>query len=113
IAFLFSLVLAAYLGFANISLPHDKLIHFAMFFVMSFLFYWILEFKSQRIIRNCSFIICTIVGGIGSEFIQHVVAPERTFDWYDIVANVAGSIVAIVSSSYYHACTVRNKRTKR
>ncbi|KAG0683071.1 hypothetical protein C6P40_000453 [Pichia californica] len=94
-------VLAVYLGFADISLPHDKYIHFIMFFIMSFLFYWILDSKYTWTIRNLTFLICTIIGGIGSEYLQHYISPFRTFDYYDIIVNVLGSISAIIISDIY------------
>lgn len=95
------MVLALYLGFANISLPHDKWIHFGMFFIMSFLFYWILDSKYTWLARNSTFLICTVVGGIGSEYAQHYISPFRTFDYNDIIFNVCGSLTAIVVSDVY------------
>ncbi|GMF05427.1 unnamed protein product [Ambrosiozyma monospora] len=105
--FISSTILAAYLGFADISLPHDKWIHFTMFFVMSFLFYWILDSNSMRTIRNLTFIVCTLIGGIGSEFVQHIISPKRTFDVYDILANVCGSTLAVAGSNYYHSRMIK------
>jgi VanZ family protein len=73
-----------------------------MFFLMSLLFYWILDSKKYTwIIRISTFVICTIIGGIGSEYIQHLISPFRTFDHYDILANVSGSLFAIIISEIY------------
>lgn len=100
-------MLALYLGFADISLPHDKWIHFGMFFVMSFLFYWILDTKYTWLARNATFVICTVAGGIGSEYAQHFISPFRTFDYYDILVNVCGSLAAIVVSDVYRLLYLR------
>ncbi|KAH3667012.1 hypothetical protein WICMUC_005359 [Wickerhamomyces mucosus] len=108
----FSIVLAAYLGFANITLPSDKLIHFSVFFVLSWLFYWLFDTQSTRMIRNLTFITCTLGGGIGSEFIQGLL-PYRTFDIYDIVANVLGSTSAIGLAILYHKKLIQRRRNER
>lgn len=91
-------LLALYLGFADISLPHDKFIHFSMFFIMSLLFYWIFDSKYTWTIRNLTFLLCTLIGGIGSEYLQHFISPFRTFDYFDILVNIFGSIFAILVS---------------
>ncbi|VEU24316.1 DEKNAAC105617 [Brettanomyces naardenensis] len=108
--FVSSIVLAIYLGFADISLPHDKFIHFGLFFVISLLFYWILDSKAISAWRNVAFIVCTLVGGIGSEYLQHFISPFRTFDPYDILANVLGSSAAILLSSVYQTQQLKKRR---
>lgn len=107
-------LLALYLGFANISLPHDKFIHFSMFFIMSLLFYWIFDSKYTWTIRNLTFLLCTLIGGIGSEYLQHFISPFRTFDYFDILVNILGSLFAIVVSDlikYYYYCNKRQLDT--
>lgn len=97
-----SCLLSLYLGFANISLPNDKIIHFIMFFIMSFLFYWIIDsIKYNNLNKFSTFIICTLIGGIGSEYLQHFISPFRTFDYADILVNVLGSSSAIAISEIY------------
>lgn len=54
--------------------------------------------------------ICTIVLGIGSEFLQFIIPNGREFDVYDIVANVVGSLAAIGLSSWYHLRMLERKR---
>lgn len=99
--FLLSCVLALYLGLADISLPHDKILHFTLFFIMSILFYWIIDSKATHTWIMIVFITCTIMGGIGSEFLQHMISPFRTFDPLDIVANACGSLLGIGLSIVY------------
>lgn len=107
-----TLVLSAYLGFAKISLPHDKLIHFVTFFLLSLMFYWLFETSSTRAVRNLTFIICTLTGGIGSEFVQGLL-PYRDFDFKDIIANVLGSSSALVISMVYHKKIIEQRRQQR
>ncbi len=58
------------------------------------------------------FIICTIIAGIGSEFIQHAISPFRTFDSGDIIANVSGSTLAMLSSIIYRRLYTKHKYRK-
>lgn len=102
--------LALYLGFADISLPHDKFIHFSMFFIMSLLFYWIFDSKYTWTIRNLTFLLCTLIGGIGSEYLQHFISPFRTFDYFDILVNIFGSISAILLSDIIKYFYGKNER---
>lgn len=76
---------------------------------MSLLFYWILESKYTWLARNSSFLICTIIGGIGSEYVQHYISPFRTFDYYDILVNVCGSLTAIIISDIYRIFFLKSK----
>ncbi|CCH42266.1 putative membrane protein [Wickerhamomyces ciferrii] len=107
-----ALIIAAYLGFADISLEHDKLVHFFVFFGLTLMFYWLFETSSTRAIRNLTFIICTLAGGIGSEFIQGLL-PYRTFDPKDIICNVLGSSLALIFSVIYHKRIVEQRRQQR
>jgi hypothetical protein len=53
------------------------------------------------------------VGGIGSEFAQGFVNPNRVFDINDIVCNIAGSGLAIGLSAWYHKRLLDRKREAR
>jgi len=69
---------------------------------MTTLFYWILDAKQNaNWIRYGTFLVCTLIGGVGSEYAQNVISPFRSFDVYDIVSNVAGSVLAICLSELY------------
>lgn len=84
-----------------------------MFFLMSLLFYWALDSKTMSTWRNVAFIVCTLVGGIGSEFLQHAISNFRKFDPLDIVANVLGSALAIGLSNVYHNYQVKRTRYRK
>lgn len=102
---------SAYLGFADIQLIHDKLLHFVTFFVLSLLCYWILDAPRKRCI-NFTVVACTVLGGIGSEFAQSFLTT-RQFDINDIVCNIAGSGLAIALSAWYHKRLLDRKREAR
>ncbi|KAH3660769.1 hypothetical protein OGATHE_005101 [Ogataea polymorpha] len=64
-------------------------------------------------VRNVTFAVCTIAGGIGSELMQHVLAPYRSFDLWDIAVNMAGSASAIVTSGIYHHYFLKRQKRQR
>lgn len=51
---------------------------------------------------------------MGSEFVQGLIPDNgRNFDFYDIVANVAGSLSALALSSWYHKRMIERKRKRK
>lgn len=58
-------------------------------------------------------IVCTIVLGVGSEFVQSFLDNGREFDLYDIVANVVGSLFGVGICSWYHKRMLERKRRRR
>ncbi|KAK6197583.1 uncharacterized protein RJT21DRAFT_123413 [Scheffersomyces amazonensis] len=116
LVFIASLVLAGYLGFANVHFGHDKLIHFITFFILTIEFYFTFDtkHKSLKTLRSITLIVCTIGGGIGSEFIQSLVNENRVFDPIDIAFNILGSLLAVGLSSWYQTYLIkRAKEVKR
>jgi len=111
-AFLFLAATAAYAGLSSLSLDafmNDKLLHAITFFILTTCFYWILD-TSRRRNLNITLIGCTGVLGVGSEFLQGWLPNGRAFDFYDIVANVVGSLAALGLSSWYHMRMLERKR---
>ncbi|CAX45440.1 conserved hypothetical protein [Candida dubliniensis CD36] len=115
ILFVFSLIGACYLGFASIHLPYDKLIHFTTFCVLTLEFFFVFDtqYKSLKVLRNITLIICTLGGSVGSEIIQNLVNPKRVFDIYDIVANILGSLLGLGLSVGYVTWSKNRARQKR
>ncbi|CAO3593760.1 unnamed protein product [Absidia cylindrospora] len=72
---------------------NDKVLHFSTFCILSVCLYflWNLSFK-RNLILTCGILFFLT---IGSEFIQGLL-PYRTFDWYDILANVLGSTTGLL-----------------
>jgi len=111
-AFLFLLLAAGYAGLSALQVDaiiNDKVLHFLTFFFLTTCFYWILD-TSRRRNLNLTLLVCTGVLGIGSEILQGFLPNGRTFDFYDIVANVVGSLGALALSSWYHMRMLERKR---
>lgn len=111
-AFLFLVATAGYAGLSSLQVENigvnDKVLHCITFFILTTCFYWILD-TSRRRNLNFTLLVCTGILGIGSEFLQRVI-PNRTFDFYDIVANIVGSLGALALSSWYHMRMLERKR---
>ena len=115
IAFITSLALSIYLGFALISLKHDKLIHFVTFFILTTEFYFIFDTrnKSLKKLRYITFIICTLVSGIALEIVQNLVNPSRVFDLNDIIANILGSLSGLGVTYAYSLVVIKKTRSQK
>ncbi|ESZ96803.1 hypothetical protein SBOR_2804 [Sclerotinia borealis F-4128] len=110
--FLFLLLLAGYAGLTTLQLDaiiNDKILHTLTFFLLTVVFYWILD-TSRRRNLNFTLIICTGILGVGSEFLQAFLPNGRTFDFYDILANIVGSLAGIALCSWYHLRMLERKR---
>ena len=101
-----------YLGLADLKLPYDKAMHFGAFFLLTNLFYWSFDLPRRRMI-SVTFIVCTLLGGVISEIAQGYLAPTRQFDSKDIAANIAGSLIALGLSSFYHRRMLERRRNAR
>lgn len=88
------------------SLPHigwfvtyqiDKLIHIAIFGLMSFLF------CNAQYSKKWNWLIAVLCSlyGIAIEFIQENYVPNRSFDIGDIIADCIGSFAALIVVSLY------------
>jgi len=111
-AFLFLLLAAAYAGLSALQVDavvNDKVLHFFTFFFLTICFYWILD-TSRRRTLNLTLVVCTGILGVGSELLQAFLPNGRTFDLYDIVANVVGSLGALGLSTWYHMRMLERKR---
>jgi hypothetical protein len=57
--------------------------------------------------------ICTLLLGVGSEFVQSILPNDRDFDLYDIVANVVGSLAGLGLCTWYHKRMLERKRQRK
>lgn len=57
--------------------------------------------------------MCTLCLGVGSEFLQGFLPNGRDFDFYDIVANIVGSLGALGLCSWYHKRMLERKRQRK
>jgi len=111
-AFAFLLVAAGYAGLTALQVDaviNDKVLHVLTFFLITTCFYWILD-TSRRRNLNLTLLVCTGILGIGSELLQAFLPNGRNFDFYDILANIVGSLAALALSSWYHMRMLERKR---
>lgn len=62
---------------------------------------------------NLTLLTCTLGLGIGSEIVQHFLENGRSFDIFDIIANIVGSLGAIGLCSWYHRRMLERRRKAR
>jgi hypothetical protein len=106
---------AGYAGLTSLQLDvyvNDKVLHVLTFFLLTIAFYWIVDTNRRRTL-NFTLIVCTVVLGVGSEFLQSLLPNDRDFDLYDIVANIVGSLGGLGLCSWYHKRMLERKRTRK
>lgn len=92
--------------------PNDKFLHFVTFFILSTVFYWVLDTTRRRVL-HLTVIVCTLTLGIGSEIVQSLVPNGRSFDPFDILANIVGSLGAVGLCTWYHKRMLERRRKSR
>lgn len=113
--FFLLLLLAGYAGLTSLQvdvLVNDKVLHLFTFFVLTVVFYWITDTNRRRTL-HFTLVVCTLGLGVGSEFLQGFLPNGREFDFYDIVANVVGSLAALGICSWYHKRMLERKRQRK
>lgn len=72
----------------------DKWVHLGFFAIMSFLF--AASLKLRKFFSLLLLFFATVLYGLCIEFIQKEWIPNRSFDWLDLLADSAGSVVGIL-----------------
>ncbi len=110
-AFLLTLLAAGWGGLTSIQVSqvNDKFVHFVTFFVLTLTFYWILDTTRRRTL-NLTLLLVTVGLGLGSEALQAILPNDRLFDPFDIVANIAGSLLALGLCTMYHKRMLDRRR---
>lgn len=82
----------------NVSTPSftDKIVHFSFYFIANYLF------LKAKISKNYIISLFLIVYGIIIEVFQEKFTHSRHFDYYDIIANSTGVLVALMLNLYLH-----------
>lgn len=109
------LLVAGYAGLTTLQLGqyvNDKFLHFFTFFLLTVVFYWIVDTNRRRTL-NMTLVVCTMVLGVGSEFVQSFLPNDRDFDLYDIVANVIGSLLGVALCTWYHKRMLERRRQRK
>ena len=87
----------------------DKIIHFTIFSIMTFL--GSVSFKTKAGLRRTitpiliSLLIAILYGSI-LELMQSFI-PDREFDYADLVANIGGSVTGLVLFLYYNTLVTK------
>ena len=113
--FFLLLLLAGYAGLTSLHVEvyiNDKLLHLLTFFLLTVVFYWIVDTNRRRTL-HLTLVACTLCLGVGSEFLQGFLPNGRDFDFYDIVANVVGSLAGLGLCSWYHKRMLERKRMQK
>ncbi|KAI1185511.1 hypothetical protein F5B17DRAFT_407565 [Nemania serpens] len=108
-------LLAGYAGLSSLQLDqvvNDKILHALTFFILTVVFYWVIDTTRRRTL-NLTLLVCTLILGIGSEFVQGFLPNGRNFDLNDIVANLVGSLAGLALCSWYHQRMLERKRQRR
>jgi VanZ family protein len=92
--------------------PNDKVLHLVTFFLLSLIFYWIPDTTRRRTLQM-TILACTLVLGIGSEIVQALLPNGRSFDPFDVLANIVGSLGAVGLCSWYHRRMLDRRRKAR
>jgi hypothetical protein len=82
------------------------------FFLLSLIFYWIPDTTRRRTLQM-TILACTLVLGIGSEIVQALLPNGRSFDPFDVLANIVGSLGAVGLCSWYHRRMLDRRRKAR
>jgi VanZ family protein len=73
----------------------DKVVHIGLFAILIFL--WRSAFDSQLVKYNLILLLSALFYGLAVEFIQRYFVPNRDFDLYDVVADMIGAIMGLVT----------------
>ncbi|KAK4032274.1 hypothetical protein C8A01DRAFT_41291 [Parachaetomium inaequale] len=110
------LLLAAYAGLTpntTTAIPiNDKALHLLTFLLLTVAFYWVVD-TSRRRTTHLTLVVCTAGLGVGSEFLQAFLPNGRTFDFFDVIANLVGSLVGLAACSWYHKRMLERKRLRK
>ncbi len=75
-------------------IDYDKIVHVIFYLVMTFLFLCSLGSQQWKHIL-IAIIICSLYGVL-MEYLQRTTGQGRHFDYYDIIANIIGSLIGAI-----------------
>lgn len=76
----------------------DKLVHVGLFAILIFL--WRSAFDFEFFAYTFILLLSALLYGVTVEYIQRDFVPNRDFDLYDVVADMAGAIIGLVVWSW-------------
>lgn len=107
-------MLAGYLRLSSIQIPqvNPQVLHLITFFLLTLVFYWILDTTRRRLL-NLTLLVVTFALGLGSEAVQILIPKSHDFDPTNIVANVLGSLSALALCTIYHKRMLDRRRRSK
>lgn len=86
----------------------DKIGHFGVYFILSLCLFWAF-FKQKRLNAHFAFLAILISSsyGILMEIGQYSIFPGRYFEFFDIVANIIGSISSLIFFKFINTRELR------
>ncbi len=77
-------------------IPHfDKIVHFLMYFTLSFVFMFEYYIHHHKTIKTISkILVLPLFYGALMEFMQYLLTSYRGADWKDMIANTMGIVIA-------------------
>ena len=91
-----------------IHIPHsDKLVHATMFAILTIVFKFDLKDAKNSEKKLLASIIAIFCFGCLSEYIQYAFIPSRTGNIMDLIADIAGILIGLIS--YKHILKIFNK----
>jgi VanZ family protein len=72
----------------------DKMVHIGLFAVLMFL--WRSSFNLEVNNYNLLLLFSALLYGVTVEFIQKYWIPNRSFDLYDVLADMTGSVLGLI-----------------
>lgn len=79
----------------------DKVVHFIFYFV--FVYFWTKSLKNKHFNYLLIILFLAVITGILIEFLQENFTQNRSFDWYDILANSIGAIASFMYVKKFYA----------
>jgi VanZ family protein len=76
----------------------DKLVHAGLFFVQYSLLMVVAEKPGGTALHKLLYFLLCVVYGMLLEVLQANWFPDRSADWLDVIANTAGTVMALVFS---------------
>ena len=76
----------------------DKWVHIGMFFILVFLWLSALLKNNKKDSKKTTpilLLIATLLYGYGMELVQQYFIENRSFDWGDVAADAAGSVIGL------------------
>ncbi len=96
----FSVLIASLISMKNmpkIEVPgKDKTIHFIFYSVLTFLWYLALQKKYKNKALKYIIALAVIIYGIIIEVLQGALTQNREMDFYDVMANSGGALLALI-----------------